>query len=353
MKSIDFSRNFSYGNDEIVHMMFSVDNLFHKMISEENWLDSALIHHNYVVLLGGAQESEEIFESFLAVHAQMLQRLVREKTDFTISIGISRPFCGLDGATRAYEEASDALKYKLITGDEAILNSEIVTNISSKKNSISTDLPEELWLAVRTINEQKAEELLTAYLDCCFQDNHSYIEFQAAISLLISGLLKIIYENNLTVSEILPEGDYLFEKIVEFRTRRELEEWFLKAIIKPLIERLAEQSDWKGRKISDEVIRIIQEHYDKDISLETCAQMLNYNANHVSRIFRKETGCSFTEYLQGYRLEKAKKLLCETDMKVQDIAELLCYGNSQNFIRYFRKFENMTPRQYREQNSHI
>ena len=87
--------------------------------------------------------------------------------------------------------------------------------------------------------------------------------------------------------------------------------------------------------------------------METCAQMLNYNANHVSRIFRKETGCSFTEYLQGYRLEKAKKLLCETDMKVQDIAELLCYGNSQNFIRYFRKFENMTPRQYREQNSHI
>lgn len=157
MKSIDFSRNFSYGNDEIVHMMFSVDNLFHKMISEENWLDSALIHHNYVVLLGGAQESEEIFESFLAVHAQMLQRLVREKTDFTISIGISRPFCGLDGAARVYEEASDALKYKLITGDEAILNSEIVTNISGKKNSISTDLPEELWLAVRTINEQKAE----------------------------------------------------------------------------------------------------------------------------------------------------------------------------------------------------
>ncbi|MGO4495212.1 helix-turn-helix domain-containing protein [Paenibacillus sp. 2RAB27] len=55
----------------------------------------------------------------------------------------------------------------------------------------------------------------------------------------------------------------------------------------------------------------------------------------------------FDEYLAQYRVRIAKKWLTETSMKISDIAEKLQYNNSQNFIRYFRKMEGMTPGQYR------
>ncbi|WP_313731559.1 helix-turn-helix transcriptional regulator [Cohnella nanjingensis] len=65
-------------------------------------------------------------------------------------------------------------------------------------------------------------------------------------------------------------------------------------------------------------------------------------------LFRKETNCSFSEYLAAYRFKMAKKWLAETEMPVKDIAVRLQYNNSQNFIRSFRKQEGMTSGQYRE-----
>ncbi|MGV2787726.1 helix-turn-helix domain-containing protein, partial [Clostridium perfringens] len=64
--------------------------------------------------------------------------------------------------------------------------------------------------------------------------------------------------------------------------------------------------------------------------------------------FSREQGISFSEYLQQYRFEKAKRWLIETDMKIGEIAEKLTYTNPQNFIRFFRKMENITPGQYRQ-----
>jgi AraC-like DNA-binding protein len=56
---------------------------------------------------------------------------------------------------------------------------------------------------------------------------------------------------------------------------------------------------------------------------------------------------SFSDYLSQYRMNMSKKWLVETDMSVKDIAERLTYTNPQNFIRSFKKQEDMTPGQYR------
>lgn len=329
-------------------MLFIVDNVFRELVSAEYWLSSALIRKNYVLLLGSMQNMEELFSNILVTCAQSLQKTVQDKMHASVSIGTSSPFRGIGGITKAYEEASNALKNKLFADREADLNVGMGIAEFLPKSQYLTELMEELCFTVRFANEREAERLLRSYLSSSFQYSESYTDFQASISMLIAGLLKIIYENNLTVREILPDGDYLFEKIIEFRTREELENWFLDSLIRPLIILILEKAGNKRLKISDEVIKIINEQYDSDLSLELCSQWLNYNSNHVSRVFRQETGYSFTEYLAGYRMEKARKLLRETDMKVQDIAELLRYGNSQNFIRYFRKHEKVTPGQYRE-----
>ncbi|MNW64183.1 Melibiose operon regulatory protein [compost metagenome] len=93
---------------------------------------------------------------------------------------------------------------------------------------------------------------------------------------------------------------------------------------------------------------MIHQDYDKDLTLEQCALKLHYNANYLSSVFRKETGCSFSEYLTKYRFNIAKKWLDESDLTVKDIAARLRYNNPQNFIRSFRKYEGITPGQYRE-----
>lgn len=103
-----------------------------------------------------------------------------------------------------------------------------------------------------------------------------------------------------------------------------------------------------NQKISERMLEMIHEEFDSALTLELCASRLNYHPNYIKTVFRKETGTNFSDYLSKYRLTIAKQWLVETDLKISEIAEKLHYQNSQNFIRYFRKMEDMTPGQYRE-----
>jgi len=59
-------------------------------------------------------------------------------------------------------------------------------------------------------------------------------------------------------------------------------------------------------------------------------------------------GVTFSEYVSQYRLKIAKQWLEETDMTIAEIAERLKYNNAQNFIRYFKNLEGITPGRYRK-----
>lgn len=89
-------------------------------------------------------------------------------------------------------------------------------------------------------------------------------------------------------------------------------------------------------------------HYnDPDISLLTVAEHVNMSAAHFSTIFSQSTGQSFINYLTGVRLQKAKELLSQTDLKLSAIAMEIGYNEPNYFSHVFRKAEGMTPKEYR------
>ncbi len=85
-----------------------------------------------------------------------------------------------------------------------------------------------------------------------------------------------------------------------------------------------------------------------DLKLKNFAKMLNFNANYLSELFSKEIGMTLTEYVHLRRLQKAKQLLEHTDLKMEFIAKQCGFSNSHYFIRIFKKYTGITPKQYRE-----
>lgn len=127
----------------------------------------------------------------------------------------------------------------------------------------------------------------------------------------------------------------------------DIEAWFGKVIVCPAIGLLKERQETQFNSISEEVKQLIAEAFDTDLTLEKCSARLNYHPQYISRVFRQETGTSFTDYLAQYRLTVAKRWLKDTDLTITEIAMKLKYNNPANFIRYFRKMEGITPGQYR------
>lgn len=92
----------------------------------------------------------------------------------------------------------------------------------------------------------------------------------------------------------------------------------------------------------------IHENYANDkLSLNMVAKQVNVSPNYFSRIFSRETGCTFTEYLTKIRMEKAKERLMCTNHKATEIAYEVGYKDSHYFSYLFKKTVGCTPREYR------
>jgi len=85
-----------------------------------------------------------------------------------------------------------------------------------------------------------------------------------------------------------------------------------------------------------------------NITLNECADALNYQPNYVSKVLKKERGVTFTDMVSEEKLKVAKYMLLTSDLSVAEISEKLQYNNVQNFIRFFKNHEETTPSAFRK-----
>jgi two-component system response regulator YesN len=108
-------------------------------------------------------------------------------------------------------------------------------------------------------------------------------------------------------------------------------------------------SDGSYGKSKHAVIHICQ-HVRKHIkdyhSLVQCAELVEMNPCYISRIFKRETGQTFVEFVTLCKLKESQKMLSGTDMNMEQIAEAIGFS-TRHFHRVFQKYYRVSPAQYR------
>lgn len=103
-----------------------------------------------------------------------------------------------------------------------------------------------------------------------------------------------------------------------------------------------------GRDKAIEVaLHFIDTHFHEDLSLEKVASIVFLNPIYFSQLFKQKTGQGYKEYVISLRMEQAKKLLGNPDLKLADIAERIGYQDVRHFSQVFRKKFEMTPTEFR------
>lgn len=95
----------------------------------------------------------------------------------------------------------------------------------------------------------------------------------------------------------------------------------------------------------------IETNIASKITLKELADFVGYSVFHFSRLFKEELGISPYEYVINYRLDLAKHMLKTTNLNIKYVAERCGYINETNFYSIFKKRENISPKQYRKENS--
>ncbi|MGG3311588.1 response regulator transcription factor [Paenibacillus sp. FSL W8-0187] len=99
--------------------------------------------------------------------------------------------------------------------------------------------------------------------------------------------------------------------------------------------------------VIQQILHHIQHHYNEDLSLKVLGAQYHIHPVYLGHLFHKETGENFTEYINRYRIERAKELLRNSSTKVQDIAKNVGYWETGYFYKQFKKFVGVSPRDFR------
>ena len=125
--------------------------------------------------------------------------------------------------------------------------------------------------------------------------------------------------------------------------------------VEEMRKKLEEFFETHGRKDSgpsnalmQRMLRFIHRNYAKSPTLEDIAAHVSLSPKYVSRKFRQEMLQTYSQYTIGLRMERAKKLLCETSQGVAQVAYEVGYENAESFIKMFKKFCDCTPTEYRK-----
>ncbi|GAE04100.1 two-component response regulator [Paenibacillus sp. JCM 10914] len=329
-------------------LLFAIHNIIEEMIPSSHRLPSVIVDQTQATLIGRERISNEAFHDYIYTLSEDIQKTTRAFLDLEVSIGISLPYKNLAKTSRAYQEGLEALKHRIKLGTGVIipyfsLNSGQHTRIYFYPVQIENELID----AIKLAEEERAEELLHDWLAEVFRKDRTPHEYQLSLIRLLNDLMIVMQENGIMMEQLNIHDSSLVEELLRLYTSSDIEAWFKERMIRPMARVFRDRQDSQYQNLSEQIIEMIRNEFDRNITLEECAVRLHYNNFYLSSVFKKETNMSFSEYLTQYRFKMSKKWLVETEMPIKDIAEKLSYNNSQNFIRSFRKLEGMTPGQYR------
>lgn len=103
----------------------------------------------------------------------------------------------------------------------------------------------------------------------------------------------------------------------------------------------------KPQYLVKQAVDYINKYYNKKLDLQTVADELYVSTWHLSKIIKKQTGINFVDLLNEARINSAKKLLLESNMKIYEIAEHVGYIDTAYFSKIFKKFVEITPNEFR------
>ena len=163
---------------------------------------------------------------------------------------------------------------------------------------------------------------------------------------LIGTLIKIKNDPMIKSKELFDEQ--ALENIFQCQTFQEIYE-----DISSLLEKVCQGIHLGKKQSYEEIIHkvesYIHSHYvENDLSQTQIAEIFGLSQPMLSALFKQYTGTNMVDYINQLRVEHAKRLLCGKDVKITDIFSESGFGSVKSMIRIFKRYEGMTPGQFRE-----
>ncbi|MBO9606478.1 MAG: helix-turn-helix domain-containing protein [Paenibacillaceae bacterium] len=274
-------------------------------------------------------------DTFVSALAACLDGAVAERV--TVSVGGIYP---LERINHSYIEALYAYNMSRIYAPEQRICCYNKLPADECGGSAKDPTADELELAILHRNEKAYTDLLHSM----FSENRSVMEFNGNLYLCISLLIRLCDRESVAfLNEI---NDVIAD--LGMMNSVSVKQFLLDKFRSLPIETRPEAGDAAKSEYVEKVERYFAEHYASNFSMDEVAEHVGVTRQYISQLFKKRYSTTMVDYLSQYRVEQAKRLLAETQMKVTDIGTSVGFNNKSYFTKVFKLSTGITPSDYRE-----
>lgn len=265
--------------------------------------------------------------------------------------GMSREHIGISSLQKAYREAFCSRKWSFCMEKPLVEYGTFPDRKhfceSEKLESVGETLDgDEISRIVQLAGGQdikESEKELNYIIYRAKRGEVSPVQLEEAMENLVDQLYRT-YKN---VTEMDQEGGERLKELFTWPTATEYYEAFALWIEQFHMGMRSKLEDYKNKQKIQEALEYIQKHYTKDLNMAVVSNYVSMNYSLFSFTFKQYTGMNFVYYLKKIRIDEAKRLLKNTDLKVADIAQKVGYDNEKYFMKTFKSVCGVSATEYR------
>ena len=302
------------------------------------------LHRMFFYMNLNARQSLILFQDVYCDYqlvAKHLYDILKQNYSASFHLAVSSRFEGHEALPEIMSQLEQTMEEKFYHPDVHVFNNEASDSQPVNAETQDSRLMEKISEDI----SRKDVEQLKKHFECLVKKYENDTRFSAMY-------VKFVFSN--VIQELFQENQFSEERKLDHEVERLYSCTNLKQILAITQENIKEYEEFLERSMSDSrdevasVKNYIYQHYAEDLSLETLAEKVYLSSGYLSFIFKKETGMNLNCFIRVVRMEKAKELLCNSNMKVAQVSEQVGIPNVSYFCRSFREYYGSSPESYRK-----
>lgn len=331
---------------------FGIVNSFEEIFAEKYEVLSITLNSSRVGFVIQKPDKSSINIEEVSEKCSYLQEVINNGFGFTVTIAVSSNGEAALELPDKLKECLGSLEYKSYMGNNSIIQySDLNSFFRYEDYSTLDKYQKQLLESIKSGNER--------FVKVTIQNISRYVTTN---KININYLKNFYYTtlssiNNIRISVSAAEVDKKHEegkdiasllKLIEKSESTEELNSLLEEVAIKIASKVNNFNNKSIKLILRKALDYIQEHYSEQVTLNEVAENIYVSTFYISRMFKKELGKSFVDYLNDVRIEKAKELLKDVKYKTYEVAEIVGISDPHYFSKLFKKYSGMTPSEYRD-----
>ncbi|NLM72919.1 MAG: response regulator [Clostridiaceae bacterium] len=256
-----------------------------------------------------------------------------------VSIGMGRYYTDVLDAKKSFREAMQALQY-LSRSSDFILHIDDMIEEYHEDTEFDGKVEQEIYIHASKGDLNSALVTFDNIFDQIVLNCGELDEIKDKCIVLVVEFSKRWEHIKYNFRRVL-------EKIMNASSQGELRS-ILKKYIETIVDKINISHQEKVNSIIETADEYMRKNYAKDITLDDIAREVNLSPYYFSRFYKEQSGVNFIDRLISIRIEKAKQYIEQTDLSLKEISGLVGYSDPNYFSKLFKKVTGYTATEYKE-----